>query len=112
MRFAILLFVLCSGFSAQAKRFKVICGKDETVINSQIGSYGANPVAVSAPSVGMSAAAPGIAEFTINSGNVTKVQTQQLICVTAQLRDQQKIFERGQSPFPETGALANQITPR
>lgn len=89
MRFAILLLVLCSGFSAQAKRFKVICGKDETAINSQIDSYGANPLAVSAPSVGMSAAAPGLSGGSYSNDRTSKVESKQLICVTAQLPDQQ-----------------------
>ncbi len=86
MRFAILLLVLCSGFSAQAKRFRVICGIDETAINSQIDSY-ANPVAVSAPSVGMSAAAPGVSSGGFGHDKTSKVESKQLICVTAQLPD-------------------------
>jgi hypothetical protein len=91
MRFAILLLVLCGGFSVQAKRFRVICGKDETVINSQIDPYIANPVAVSAPSVGMSAAAPGLASgsSSFSGDRTSKVESKQLICVTAQFPDQQ-----------------------
>lgn len=63
---------------------KVICGANDTLLNNRLNSS-APPKDISAPSVSIAKAAPGIATGGhYDNPPQTKVETQVIICVTAE----------------------------